>query len=106
MPNATERTPLSIEEFQAKAADLVKEVAKTREAIPVAVGDKAVAVLLDLETYHYHIHLINFARALLEAEADIRAGKTRPAEEFFEEIMGEERRAPKVPRGNRSRRRA
>jgi prevent-host-death family protein len=87
MPTATDRTPLSVEEFQAKASDLVKEVARTQDPIPVAVGGKPVAVLLDLETYHYHIHLINLARALFEAEADIRAGRTRPLDEVMNELL-------------------
>src|SRR5438552_3538190 len=87
MPSATKRPPLPVEEFQAQATDLVREVASTHEAVPVSVNGQPVAVLLDLDTYHYHIHLINLARALFEGEASARAEGTRPIDDVMNELL-------------------
>lgn len=87
MPSATNRPAVPVEEFQAQAADLVREVAQTHEPVPVSVDGETVAVLLDLDTYHYHIHLINFSRALFEGEASARAEGTRPIDDVMNELL-------------------
>jgi hypothetical protein len=49
-------------------------------------GREAAVVMLTAERYEWMIHVRNLARLLNEAEAEIREGRTRPAEEVFKEL--------------------
>jgi hypothetical protein len=50
--------------------------------------------LLDAKTYEKHLSASNMARLLAPAEADVNAGRTRPARSFLREF----KRAHKIPR--------
>jgi PHD/YefM family antitoxin component YafN of YafNO toxin-antitoxin module len=87
MPDVTDREPVSVEKLQTQTLELVREVVESREAVPISLEGKPVAALLDLETYHEYIHLINMARSLLKAEADIRAGRVEPLDDVMNELL-------------------
>ncbi|HXG12313.1 MAG TPA: type II toxin-antitoxin system prevent-host-death family antitoxin [Gemmataceae bacterium] len=91
-------------ELASETEVILEQVRQSGRPVVVTQGGKPAAVLLDIARYEWMVHLLNLGRLLAEGEASIRAGKTRPAEEVFKELLGEERRANKVPRRNRSRR--
>lgn len=78
---------------------LLKQAQRNGRPIVIAEGGKPAVVMLKAERYEWLVHLVNFARMMNEAEEDIRAGRVRPAEEFFKELENE----GKIPRRNRSR---
>jgi prevent-host-death family protein len=86
MPNKPELETHSVKDLQNDAAALVKQVGETKQPICIKVKGQPPVVLLDEDTYDWYIHLIDFNRLRNEGEADIRAGRTRPAEEFFKEL--------------------
>lgn len=96
----------SVEELCRGPEAIVDQVRRTDRPVVITAQGKPEVVMLKAAEYERLVHTLNLARLLAEGEASIRAGKTRPAEEFFEELLSEERRADKVPRRNRSRRRA
>src|SRR5436305_8363039 len=86
------------EELANQTPAILEEVRKQKRPVVVTQDGKPAAVLLDVERYEWMVHLLNFTRMINEAEAEVRAGKTRPADEVFKEILGEKRRAKKVSR--------
>lgn len=53
----------------------------------IAEAGKPAVVMLTAERYEWLVHLQNLSRLLHEAEADIRTGRVRPAEEVFKELL-------------------
>ena len=80
---------------------IIRQVEKNKHAVVVTRAGKPAAVLLTVDQYEWMVHLINFAGLVAEGEEDIRAGRTRQAEEFFAELMGKNGRAKKVSRRSR-----
>jgi prevent-host-death family protein len=88
----------TVDELRVSPDDLVRHVQETKQPIVVTRQGKPAAVLLGVEQYEWMVHLINFAGLIAEGEEDIRAGRTRPAEEFFKELLDKQRHAKKVSR--------
>lgn len=80
----------SVEELRQGATEIVRRVAQTRRPVAIQAEGQPPVVLLDLETYEHQLHLINLARLLLEGMEDVRAGRTRPLEEFLREFADAE----------------
>jgi len=55
-------------------------------------------VILDAATYEERLKTVHLGRLLAEAQAHLRAGRTRPAEEIFEELEQGGKKAPRSPR--------
>jgi PHD/YefM family antitoxin component YafN of YafNO toxin-antitoxin module len=94
MPNKPNMETRSVEDLQREAPALVKQVAETKQPIRIQVPGQPPVVLLDEDTYDSYIHLINLSRLINEGEADIRAGRVRPFEEFFKEFLHGKRVSP------------
>lgn len=88
----------TIEELASQTEAILAAVRQGDRAVVVTQDGKPAAVLLGAAQYEWMVHLLTLSRMLNEAEAEVRAGKTRPAEEFFKELLGEKRRAKKVSR--------
>src|SRR5436309_15760795 len=86
------------EELASQTPAILDQIRKQQRPIIVTQDGKPAAVLLDVDRYEWMVHLLNFTRLINEAEAQVRAGKTRPADEIFKELLGEKRRAKKVSR--------
>ncbi len=91
----------TVEELRNSPEAMLRQLQKTKHPLVVTMKGKPAAVLLDVDLYEWMVHLINFASLIAEGEEDIRAGRTQPAEEFFKELLGKNRRAKKVPGRNR-----
>jgi prevent-host-death family protein len=86
----------TIEELRDSPDAILRQIKKNEHSVVVTRKGKPAAVLLTVDQYEWMVHLINFAGLIAEGEEDIRAGRTRPAEEFFKELLGKNRRAKKV----------
>jgi prevent-host-death family protein len=91
----------TIEELRDSPDAIFRQIEKTNHSVVITRKGKPAAVLLTIEQYEWMVHLINFAGLVAEGEEDVRAGRTRPAEEFFKELLGNKRRVKKVPGRNR-----
>jgi prevent-host-death family protein len=92
----------TMEELATDPHRLVEQARATGRPVVIAETGKPSVVLLTAERYEWLVHLVNFARLINEAEAEIRAGKVRPVEEFIKELEDE----GKLPRRNRRARRS
>lgn len=92
----------TVEDLETAPRALLEQARATGRPVIIAEAGKPSVVILAAERYEWLVHLVNLARLLNEAEADIRAGRTRPAEEFFKELEDE----GKLPRRNRRARRS
>ena len=84
----------SLAEFEEDPREIVKQVHRTGRPVVVTVKGKPDVIVLDAAAFEHRLKLVNLARLLAEAETDVRAGRTRPAEEFFSELSLEK----EVPR--------
>jgi prevent-host-death family protein len=89
------------EDLQTEPRGLLEQVQRTGRPVVIAETGKPAVVMLTAERYEWLVHLVNLARLLNEGEADIRAGRVRPLEEFIRELEDE----GKLPRRNRRARR-
>jgi prevent-host-death family protein len=76
----------TLAELQAEPLAVVKHVRQTRRPVIVTTKGKADVVIMDAASYEKRLKLANLSRLLMEAEEDVRAGRTKPAREFFEEL--------------------
>src|SRR5262245_7438964 len=79
--------------------EILDQVRQTGRPIVITVEGKPAAVVVDAAAFETKLKAVNLAELIAEAEASVRAGKTRPVEEFFRELD----RETKIPRGHRSR---
>ncbi len=70
-----------ISELEAKAADLLRQVRKTRRPVVLTERGKGTAVLVDLESYQNLLEEIEFLRDVHRGLADADAGRVTPHEE-------------------------
>jgi prevent-host-death family protein len=89
----------TVEDLVNDPRGLLKQAQRNGRPVAIAEAGKPAVVMLKAERYEWLVHLVNFARMMNEAEESIRAGRTRPVEEFFKELEDE----GKIPRRNRSR---
>lgn len=73
-------------ELEKHPEKIVKQIHETGRPIVITKDGKADLVILDVATYERQLQVKNLTELLAEGEADIKAGRTRPIEEFFEEI--------------------
>ncbi len=84
----------TLAELRAQPLAVVRRARKTRRPVVITNRGKADVVILDAGAFEERLKLANLSRLLMEAEADVRAGRTRPAREVFQEL----RRDKKVSR--------
>lgn len=77
----------TLTELAKDAKAIVKNVHRTGRPVVVTLDGKPGVVILDAESYEKKLQADRLRAMLLESEADIQAGRTRPAEEFFRELL-------------------
>jgi prevent-host-death family protein len=77
---------------------VLAQVQRTGRPVVVTADGKPAVVMLPAAEYERLVHTLNLARLLMEGEASIREGKTRPMEEVFRDLLKEKPRAKKVSR--------
>jgi PHD/YefM family antitoxin component YafN of YafNO toxin-antitoxin module len=88
----------TVEDLEKNPRALVEQARRTGRPVVLAEAGKPTTILLTAERYEWLVHLVNLSRLLNEGEESIRAGKTRPMEEVFAELLGEKRRTKKGSR--------
>ena len=73
-------------EFEKHPERIAKQIHDTGRPVVIMKDGKADLVILDVASYEHQLRVKNLAELLAEGEADIKAGRTRPIEEFFEEM--------------------
>jgi PHD/YefM family antitoxin component YafN of YafNO toxin-antitoxin module len=73
-------------ELEKHPEKIVKQIHETGRPVVILKDGKADLVILDVASYEHQLRVKNLAELLAEGEADIKARRTRPIEEFFEEI--------------------
>jgi PHD/YefM family antitoxin component YafN of YafNO toxin-antitoxin module len=72
--------------------ELLRQLKSTGRPIAISVDGKVEAILQSVDEYQHHLELAQHDQAeedaaLREAEEDILAGRTRPVDEVFDEIL-------------------
>ncbi len=88
-------------ELSSQTRAILTQVRRTGRPVVVTREGKPEAVLLRPEEYEWLVHLVNLSRLLNEGEEDIRAGRVRPAEEVFKELLGGKKVSGRIQRKRR-----
>jgi prevent-host-death family protein len=87
----------SLTTFRRQSGDFMKQLKKSKRPVVLTVNGKAAAVVQDAEAYQRLLDLAALAdeeEAIRQGLEDVKAGRTRPAREVFDEI----RRKYDIPR--------
>ena len=76
----------SVTELKRNTREILDHVRETGRPVVLTVNGKADAVLMDAKTFDKHLSASNMAKLLAPAEADVRAGRTRPMRSFLSEF--------------------
>ena len=82
----------TMSELENQPREIVKQIHETGRPVVITKNGKPDLVILDAASYQRQLKAANLAQRLAEGEADIKAGRTQPYEEFIEEF----RRAKKI----------
>ncbi len=80
----------SLSVFKRDTSKFMKQMKKTKQPIVLTVNGKAEMVVLDAESYEDYLREKDRREAvegIRRGMADVKAGRTRPAEEFFDEFF-------------------
>lgn len=75
----------SLSDFKRHTSDFVEQLEETGRPVVLTVKGKAKLVVQDAESYQKLIDALEDTKTL-RAIAEMKAGKGRPAQEFFEEL--------------------
>ena len=79
----------SLTEFKSKTARFVARLKKSEGALLLTVNGKAELAVMSAATFQRlldELERLDTLRGIQEGLADVEAGRTRPAEEFFAEL--------------------
>jgi prevent-host-death family protein len=86
MPISVTEDIRSVSELKRDTKKIFRQLHETGRPVVVTVKGKPDVVLLDAVVYEKRLAEVNLYRLLSEGEADIRAGRMRPAREALEDI--------------------
>lgn len=72
--------------FKANAAEILDDLAETREPMAITRNGEVKAIVQDIASYEATQETMALLKILAMGMEDVRAGRTRPAEEVFAEI--------------------
>ncbi len=79
----------SLTTFRRQSGDFMKQLKKSKRPVVLTVNGKAAAVVQDAEAYQRLLDIAAWAdeeEAIRQGLEDAKAGRTRPAREFFAEF--------------------
>jgi prevent-host-death family protein len=79
----------SLTTFRRQSGDFMKQLKKSKRPVVLTVNGKAAAVVQDAEAYQRLLDIAASADedgAIRQGLEDVKAGRTRPAREFFAEF--------------------
>ena len=74
--------------LKTRAADLLKQINKTRRPVIITQNGEPRAVLQDPQSYENMRNTIGILKLVSQGEGDIKAGKSKPQEKVFATIEG------------------
>ncbi len=80
----------SLAEFEQDPREILRQLHRTGRPVVVTVKGKPDVIVLEAAAFERRLKLVNLAHLLAEAEADVQAGRTRPADEFLSELGRDE----------------
>ena len=86
MPISLSEDIQSVTDLKRRTREIVDQLHRTGRPVVLTVNGRADAVLLEVKTYETLLKSANLARLLAPAEAEVAAGRTRPALDFFTEF--------------------
>ena len=78
--------------FRNHSAEFLRHMRQTRRPVVLTVNGRAAAVVQDAESYQLLLDLAaeaSVAEGIRQGMEDVRAGRTRPAEDVFKELRAE-----------------
>jgi len=79
----------SLTTFRRRSGDFIKQLKKSKRPVVLTVKGKAAAIVQDAEAYQHLLDIAaraDVAEGIRQGLADAKKGKTRPAQEFFDEF--------------------
>jgi prevent-host-death family protein len=79
----------SLTTFRRRSGDFMKQLKKSKPPVVLTVKGKAAAIVQDAEAYQHLLDIAaraDVAEGIRQGLADAKKGKTRPAQEFFDEF--------------------
>lgn len=86
MPLSVTEDIRSVSDLKRDTKGIFRHVHETGRPVVVTVNGKPGVVILDAAVYERRLKESNLARLIAAAEADVRAGRVRPAREALKEI--------------------
>lgn len=84
----------SVSELKKQLREVFTQLHRTGRPVVITVNGRPDVVLLDAAVFERKLSALNLRALLAEGEADVAAGRTRPAREAVRTL----RRAKKIPR--------
>ena len=75
--------------FKANASKILDDLAERREPMAITRNGEVKAIIQDIASYEETQETLALLKILALGMEDVRAGKTYPASEVFEEILSE-----------------
>jgi prevent-host-death family protein len=94
VPKSLAKSTRTLSDLKTQPLNVVKLARETGRPVVITNRGKADVVLMDAAAFEKQLKLANLSRLLAQAEQDVRAGRTVPAQEFF----AERRRGKKASR--------
>ena len=76
----------SISDLKKKTREIFDQIHRTGRPVVVTVNGKPDVVLLDAAVFERKLKALNLGHLLVEAELDVKEGRTRSAREFLKEF--------------------
>ncbi len=86
----------SISYLKANAADMLQQLAESREPVLITQNGEARAVLQDVRSYEEMQETLALLKLLAIGQQDFDAGLVAPADEAFDRVLARKRAAAKV----------
>lgn len=82
----------TVSELKHRTREVMSHARQTGRPVVVTVDGKPEAVLMDAATFERHQEAIHLAALVARGEADVRAGRTRPARDVIRDLRRHARR--------------
>jgi prevent-host-death family protein len=76
----------SVSDLKKKTNEIFRQIHRTGRPVIVTVNGKPDTVLIGMEVFEKKLRSWNLELLLTEAEDDVRAGRTRPSQDFLKEF--------------------
>jgi len=80
----------SVSDLATHTNEIIEQVLATGRPVIVSSEGRGDVVIVDAAVFDRCLKAANLATLLAEGEADIRAGRTRPIEDFLSELEGDQ----------------